>query len=98
MLLQETPPDTSLYMIAGYAIFSLIMAIYLLSLFLRRRNLDQDLNTLESIRAANQALEKKAAPSSTGRSKTTGAKASKRRGVGRKVTRKKQMTSDGSPL
>jgi hypothetical protein len=88
MLLQETPPDTSTYMIAGYAIFSLIMAIYLLSLLLRRRNLEQDLSTLENIRAENQALESKALPRRTGTSRTVGGKAGKHKGVARKVAKK----------
>jgi hypothetical protein len=89
MLLQEIPPDTSPYMIAGYAIFSLIMAIYLLSLWLRRRNLEQDLSALESIRTETRALEKKAAPGSARRSKPAVPKAGKRRPAGKKPSRKK---------
>lgn len=89
MLFQESPPDTSLYMIAGYAVFTLIMAIYLLSLWLRRRNLEQDLSALEGMRAETQAPEPKARPRSSGTSKTAGAKAGKRRSAGRKVIRKK---------
>ena len=49
MLLQDAPPDTSGYMIAGYAIFFAISIIYLFSLAIRRRNLEQDLRTLEEI-------------------------------------------------
>lgn len=89
MLLQEIPPDTSRYMIAGYSIFSLIMAIYLLSLWLRRRNLEQDLSTLETMRAETQALKKKAPPVSGGRSKTAGARAAKRGPARKKPARKK---------
>jgi hypothetical protein len=51
MLFQDAPPDTSTYMIAGYAIFFFIGAIYLASLAIRRRNLEQDLHTLESLHA-----------------------------------------------
>ena len=51
MFLQDAPPDTSRYMIAGYVIFFLISAIYVLSLIVRRRNLDQDLKTLQSMEA-----------------------------------------------
>ncbi len=49
MFLQDTPPDTSAYMIAGYTVFTVVMAIYLLSLFVRSRNLRRDLTTLESL-------------------------------------------------
>ncbi|HEY5902846.1 MAG: hypothetical protein ACM3QS_02495 [Bacteroidota bacterium] len=47
--LQEPPPNTSGYMIAGYVIFFVVMAIYLASLFIRWRNLDQDLRMLEEM-------------------------------------------------
>ena len=66
MLFQDAPPDTSRYMIAGYAIFFAISAIYLLSLIVRRRNLEQDLKTLESIESESgraQARTRLAAPS-----------------------------------
>lgn len=49
MFLDEVTPDTSVYMIAGYAIFFLITAIYLLSLFVRTRNLRRDLESLEGM-------------------------------------------------
>ena len=51
MLFQDAPPDTSRYMLAGYIIFFVISALYVLSLAVRRRNLEQDLKTLESIEA-----------------------------------------------
>jgi hypothetical protein len=51
MFLQDTPPDTSAYMIAGYIIFFVIALIYLMSLFARSRNLALDLATLESMEA-----------------------------------------------
>ena len=47
-------------MIAGYTIFFLITLIYLASLFIRTRNLDQDLMTLKSLQEERQA----AAPAS----------------------------------
>ena len=62
MLLQAAPPDTSTYMIAGYVVFVLIMAIYLVSLFARRRNLEQDLTTLESLKAESKSAASAAAP------------------------------------
>jgi len=42
-------PDTSTYMIAGFVISFLTMGIYVLSLYLRNRNLNQDMETLESL-------------------------------------------------
>ena len=49
MFLLETPPDTSQYMIAGYAIAFGVMLVYVISLFLRSRNLKQDLSMLEEM-------------------------------------------------
>jgi hypothetical protein len=52
MFHQDTPPDTSAYMIAGYTIFFIVMAVYLLSLVLRSRNLRRDMAMLESLKPA----------------------------------------------
>jgi hypothetical protein len=49
MFFQEATPDTSGYMIAGYAITFLVMALYVASLYLRNRNLQQDMTTLEEL-------------------------------------------------
>ena len=49
MLFQDVTPDTVLYMIAGYAVFFIVSASYVLSLFLRHRNLKRDLETLEEL-------------------------------------------------
>ena len=49
MLLQEATPDTSAYMIAGYAVFCIVMIVYMASLAIRRRNLEQDLTTLQAM-------------------------------------------------
>ena len=46
MFFQEITPDTSGYMIAGYATAFIILALYVVSLYLRNRNLDQDLSVL----------------------------------------------------
>jgi hypothetical protein len=51
MFFQEATPDTSGYMIAGYAVFFIISAIYLISLTIRNRSLQRDLETLESLDA-----------------------------------------------
>ena len=48
-LLQEPTPDTTVYFIAGYAVIFSVMLIYLLSLYLRQRNLKQDLDLLEDL-------------------------------------------------
>lgn len=45
----EPIPDTSGYMIAGYAVFFIVSAIYLLSLTIRNRSLRRDLETLEQL-------------------------------------------------
>jgi hypothetical protein len=45
--LQDTPADTSVYMIAGYAVIFGVMLIYLASLAIRSRNLKQDLDVLQ---------------------------------------------------
>ena len=49
MFFQDTTPDTSAYMIAGYTVFFIVMSIYLLSLFLRSRNLKRDLSLLKDL-------------------------------------------------
>jgi hypothetical protein len=45
----ETTPDTSGYMIAGYAVAFGVMAIYLVSMIVRFRNLNQDQELLEAM-------------------------------------------------
>ena len=49
MFFQETTPDTSGYMIAGYAITFLVMALYVASIYLRSRNLKEDMTMLEEM-------------------------------------------------
>jgi len=49
MFFQEPTPDTSGYMIAGYAITFIVMAIYVASMYLRSRNLNQDMTTLREL-------------------------------------------------
>ena len=48
-LFQEGPAQTTGYMIAGYVVIFGVMLIYLVSLIVRRRNLAQDLETLEEL-------------------------------------------------
>jgi hypothetical protein len=44
-------PETTAYMIGGYAVFFIVSVIYLVSLFVRNRNLQRDLETLEDLDA-----------------------------------------------
>ena len=48
-LLQTGPAETTSYMIAGYTVIFGSMALYLASLFVRWRNLSQDLAVLEEM-------------------------------------------------
>jgi CcmD family protein len=49
MLFQEAIPNTTNYMILGYAVIFTVMFIYLVSLGLRQRSLKQDLETLNEL-------------------------------------------------
>jgi hypothetical protein len=49
LFLQEPTPDTSGYMLAGYAIIFAVMLLYLFSLWIRARNLRRDLETLQDL-------------------------------------------------
>ena len=49
MFFQEPTPDTSGYMIAGYAVAFIVMGLYVASLYLRSRNLQQDMSMLEEM-------------------------------------------------
>jgi CcmD family protein len=46
-LLQEGPAETTNYMISGYAVIFGAIFLYIASLYLRRRNLQQDLETMK---------------------------------------------------
>ncbi len=49
LLLQQAPPDTSGYMIAGYAVIFGVISLYLISFVVRRRNLREDIQVLQDI-------------------------------------------------
>lgn len=49
MFLQTTPANTNGFLIAGYAVIFGVMLLYLISLSIRRRRLEQDLALLEEI-------------------------------------------------
>jgi hypothetical protein len=44
-----TTPDTSVYMIAGFVVSFATLGLYVLSLYIRNRNLQRDVETLESL-------------------------------------------------
>ncbi|MBM4426289.1 MAG: LapA family protein [Chloroflexi bacterium] len=45
----ETIPDTSNYMIAGFIVSFVTMGIYVISMYIRNKNLQRDLETLEEM-------------------------------------------------
>ena len=47
--LQSGPAETTAYMIAGYGVIFGLMLLYVVSIFVRRRNLEQDLELLEEL-------------------------------------------------
>ena len=49
MFIFQAPPDTSNYMIAGYAIAFGVMFIYVASLYIRYRNLNRDMSMFEEM-------------------------------------------------
>ena len=57
--LQEATPDTSGYMIAGYAVAFIVMGLYVFSLYLRNRNLQQDLKVLEEMEQTSVQVQAK---------------------------------------
>jgi len=49
MVVQQATPDTSGYLIAGYAVAFIVMFLYVFSIYVRSRNLNQDLSLLEEM-------------------------------------------------
>jgi nitrate reductase gamma subunit len=43
------PPETTNYMIAGYIVIFGVMTLYVVSLLLRRRKLEQDIKILQEL-------------------------------------------------
>ena len=72
MFLQEATPNTSGFMIAGYAVAFIVMFLYVLSIYVRSRNLNQDLRLLEEMDKSSIQPEKivpvqpKKSPATTG--------------------------------
>jgi CcmD family protein len=50
-MLLNAPAQTGGYMIAGYTVIFSVMLFYIISLFTRRRSLEQDLEVLREIEA-----------------------------------------------
>ena len=71
MFFQTATPDTSGYMIAGYAIAFILMALYVTSIYLRNRNLHQDLTMLEDMDKPRQSVVE-ARPSKNAQAKLPG--------------------------
>jgi hypothetical protein len=44
-----TTPETTNYMILGYVVFTAVMVLYLLSFYIRNRNLKQDIELLKDL-------------------------------------------------
>ena len=50
MLFQEITPDTNGYMLLGYAVLLGLPLLYVLSFYIRRRNLEKDIQLIQSLR------------------------------------------------
>jgi len=72
MFFQEPTPDTSGYMIAGYAVAFIVMALYVASIYLRRRNLDQDMHMLDELDRPDPPIQPQKGPA-----KSAGGKSAK---------------------
>ena len=59
MFILETTPDTSGYMIAGFLVTFITMGIYVASMYIRNRNLERDVETLESMQVEKPKTTKK---------------------------------------
>lgn len=58
MLFQEPIPNTVNYMIAGYIVAFVVLTVYVASLYIRNRNLKQDIAMLAELEAAAAVEEK----------------------------------------
>jgi hypothetical protein len=53
-VLQQGPAETTGYMIAGYSVIFVVLAIYLVSLYIRGQNLRRDQDMLEQMEKETQ--------------------------------------------
>lgn len=56
LFLQDAPANTTVYYIAGYAIIFGVMALYIISIYLRSRNLSQELEILTELDENSEAI------------------------------------------
>ena len=84
MFFQDATPDTSGYMIAGFAIAFIVMALYVASMYLRSRNLQQDMTLLEE-------MDKPAKPVETPRPKKIQAQSTNNNKSVKPVTKKSRQ-------
>jgi hypothetical protein len=59
ILQQQVTPDTTNYMIAGYTVILSGILLYLLSLVIRKRNLERDLLMLHEIEQKEEGKEER---------------------------------------
>jgi hypothetical protein len=48
-ILQQAPAETTRYMIAGYSVIFSVMFLYIVSIFIRHRNLKRDIEILNEM-------------------------------------------------
>jgi hypothetical protein len=53
-LILQAPAETTRYMIAGYSVIFSVMLVYILSIFIRRRNLQRDLKILDEMETKDE--------------------------------------------
>jgi len=53
-LIQQAPAETTRYMIAGYSVIFSVMLVYIISIFIRRRNLQRDLKILDEMETRDE--------------------------------------------
>jgi hypothetical protein len=53
-LIQQAPAETTRYMVAGYAVIFSVMLLYTVSIFVRRRRAQRDLETLAEMESKDK--------------------------------------------
>ncbi len=97
MFFQDATPDTSSYMILGYIVFFIVMAIYLISFYVRSRNLKQDLSILESMKPESRESAGKVMQSKATVSKVTAAKKTASKAIAKKPAKAKTVKTKTAP-
>lgn len=54
VLFQQGPAETAAYMVAGFTVIFGVMLLYVISLYLRRRSLERDLEVIHEIQDQDQ--------------------------------------------